>query len=832
MRGHDVLRLCAIVIATALVRPPLVAQISISEAASVQLSATVQSAPARITLNWPAFSGATGYTIYRKSHAASSWGSSVGTTNGSTNTWQDNTVALNTLYEYRVMRAAPSGTAYGYICSGIELPPTEYQGKIVLLVDNNVAAGIAAQLTQLQADLKADGWAVLRHDVSVGTTVPAVRNLVIADYNADPTNVKAVYIIGHVAVPASGDIAPDGHTDQHQGAWPCDGYYGEVNGTWTDNTVNHVSSWTWVSNIPGDGKFDQNDYPNTVELGVGRIDLRDMSMLPQTETQLLAAYLTKAHNFRVKGFTPQVRALMRDHLEDLTTPSAGSGWMSMPTMVGPANLTEIDYGSSSWVQDLVNGQSYLWTYASGGGLIFNDNGTLVFDYTDKVMTTSGLASSSWGGVFNMSFGSYTGDWNTRNNVLRAVLASGDALTSVYAGSPNWWFHPMAMGMSTGHCTQLTMNNVSLYLPQSGFELNPAPRCALALLGDPALRMLNVAMPSNLVVSNNGGNASFSWTAAAGAPAGYHVYKFDANGVPSRVNTNLITGTSFNSTQAYSSGAQYMVRAAKIETTASGSWWNLSLGAQATAPMSTNVLVYVSMLLEGPYDEASGQMTDGLRTAGLIPLTEPYTALGYAQLAGGGGETIAQSVLNVTGANAVVDWVRVELRSSSVPATVLATRQGLLQRDGDVVATDGSSPLSFGVGAASYHVAIRHRNHLGAMTGSAIALSGTATTVNFKGTAMATYGTEAQNTIGAVRALWMGNTTGNNAIKYTGTGNDRDPILTRVGAGTPNNTVAGYYLEDVLMNGTVRYTGAGNDRDPVLFNVGSTTPNAARTEQLP
>ncbi|HRH39827.1 MAG TPA: hypothetical protein PK760_15865, partial [Flavobacteriales bacterium] len=257
----------------------------------------MQVSPARITLDWPAFTGATGYTIHRKTHTGTSWGSSIGTTNGSTNTFQDNTVSANTLYEYRVTRTSSSGTGYGYILSGIEVAATEYNGKIVLLVDNNVANGLTAQLTQLQNDLRADGWVVLRHDVATGTSVPAVRALVVADYNADPTNVKAVYIIGHVPVPHSGNIAPDGHTDQHQGAWPCDGYYGEVNGTWTDNTVNNITGWPWVRNIPGDGKFDQDSPPNTVELQVGRVDMYDMPAFSQTETQLLAAYLTKAHNF-------------------------------------------------------------------------------------------------------------------------------------------------------------------------------------------------------------------------------------------------------------------------------------------------------------------------------------------------------------------------------------------------------------------------------------------------------------------------------------------------------------------------------------------------------
>ena len=50
---------------------------------------------------------------------------------------------------------------------------------------------------------------------------------------------------------------------------------------------------------------------------------------------------------------------------------------------------------------------------------------------------------------------------------------------------------------------------------------------------------------------------------------------------------------------------------------------------------------------------------------------------------------------------------------------------------------------------------------------------------------------------------------------------------------PNNTVTGQYAkEDANMDGTVKYTGSTNDRDPILVNVGSTTPNNTRTEQVP
>jgi hypothetical protein len=74
------------------------------------------------------------------------------------------------------------------------------------------------------------------------------------------------------------------------------------------------------------------------------------------------------------------------------------------------------------------------------------------------------------------------------------------------------------------------------------------------------------------------------------------------------------------------------------------------------------------------------------------------------------------VFGVTGQNAVVDWVFVELRSASDSTQVVATRSGLIQRDGDIVDVDGISPLAFPlVGADSFYVVVRHRNHLGVMS---------------------------------------------------------------------------------------------------------------------
>jgi uncharacterized delta-60 repeat protein len=247
------------------------------------------------------------------------------------------------------------------------------------------------------------------------------------------------------------------------------------------------------------------------------------------------------------------------------------------------------------------------------------------------------------------------------------------------------------------------------------------------------------------------------------------------------------------------------------------------------------VVRPKLMLEGSYDAGLGLMSDALRSAGLVPLSEPYTAAGYVHMASGGGETITSTILNTTGANAIVDWVLVELRSASNSSVRVATRSALLQRDGDVVGVDGTSGIGFNVACGNYYVAVRHRNHLGVMTLNSMALSTTATTVDFSSVATATFGTNARKSISGAfptQALWAGDASFNGEVRYTGSGNDRDPVLVKVGSTTPNNTVTGYWREDVNMNGQVRYTGSANDRDPILVNVGSTTPNNVRLAQLP
>lgn len=262
------------------------------------------------------------------------------------------------------------------------------------------------------------------------------------------------------------------------------------------------------------------------------------------------------------------------------------------------------------------------------------------------------------------------------------------------------------------------------------------------------------------------------------------------------------------------------------TTAEGGALRLTQGVHQSDAIRVRLLVRA--FLQGPYDETVGLMSDSLRRLGLLPLIEPYTALGFA----GGGEVTMATVLATSGVDAIVDWVHVELRASADATVLVQARNVLLQADGDIVDVDGLSPVSFSALPGSYHITLHHRTHLGVMGGLPVPLSTTPASLDLTNGTTLTYGNEACAVVGSVRVLWVGDVNGDGSVRYVGVGNDRDPVLVAIGGVTPTNTITGYANTDVDLDGTTKYIGANNDRDPMLQTVGGTVPTAVRQAQLP
>ncbi len=158
----------------------------------------------------------------------------------------------------------------------------------------------------------------------------------------------------------------------------------------------------------------------------------------------------------------------------------------------------------------------------------------------------------------------------------------------------------------------------------------------------------------------------------------------------------------------------------------GPRWSFSTGDHQLA---------LKVLLEGPY--ADGMLDTGLENA--IPLIQPYNTPPWNYP---GSENIT------TIPTGMADWVLVELRDApNAPSADSMTRifrmAGILKNNGEVVATDGISPLPFPVRINQQLFAvIRHRNHLAVLSATPLNNVNGVFQYDFTAEGSATYGGEA------------------------------------------------------------------------------------------
>jgi len=558
---------------------------------AVQVSAQVEPHPAQITLNW--VQDATllpeSYTVFKRAAGADSWGDGI-VLPGSQTHFIDDKVTVGRAYEYQIVKKTAGYTGYGYIHAGMRVPMTENRGKLLLLVDNTHATELELELNRLQQDIAGDGWTVIRIDVNRDDSVPYVKSLIKSQYDADPANVKAVFLFGHVPVPYSGNIAPDGHYREHEGAWPCDGYYADMDGVWTDETVNvTLANDPRNHNVPGDGKFDQSRFPSPLELMIGRVDLANMpgrlssggNATFDSEVELLRNYLNKNHRFRHGGLAVPERGIVGDFFGVRDGEAfAASGWRNFAPFFGASNITVLEQ-EGTWISTL-SSNAHLWAYACGSGSYTSIGGIgSVGVYHDGVTTE--LVSNNIKAVFTMLYGSWLGDWDSEDNLQRAVLATRDyGLATVWSGRPHWYLQHMALGEPIGFSTLLTQNNQN-----RGEYQTQRNSCSgwthIALMGDPTLRMHVVVPPSTVSSHLDGDAVILNWAASPDSVEGYNVYRaLDPNGPFTRLNTAPVAGTSYTDSAAAAGGYTYMVRAVKLQASASGTYYNLSQGTFAPA----------------------------------------------------------------------------------------------------------------------------------------------------------------------------------------------------------------------------------------------------------
>jgi hypothetical protein len=226
---------------------------------------------------------------------------------------------------------------------------------------------------------------------------------------------------------------------------------------------------------------------------------------------------------------------------------------------------------------------------------------------------------------------------------------------------------------------------------------------------------------------------------------------------------------------------------------------------------------VKVFLQGPYNAGTDLMTNGLKTSGVLAAhfgVTPFPAL-------------------------AIDSITIELRNAVTAAgsTTRLYAAAWLLTDGSIrkFSDTTKSYVEFDTTlSGSYYLVVRHRNHLAIMCSTAQVLDGSTNPVpyDFSTGQGQAYGATPLAAVGTRFAMYCGDVTGNGQLKYSGSANDRAPILTRVGGTSITATLSGYYPEDVNMNGQVKYSGSANDRAIILTNVGGTSLTATRSTQVP
>lgn len=534
---------------------------------AVLLTAEAGISPPSVTLKWP-LGTATSYMVYRKLKSQNNFGPLLVLLPGTATTFLDTSVIPGVAYEYHVKKNS-SVAAYGYISSGAGVDADSsglaVRGRLLLLTDSSQAVALSSGISQLIEDLEGEGWTVVRKEISPTATVASVKQFITSEYLKDAANTKTVLLLGHIPVPYSGNLNPDAHPD-HLGAWPCDGFYGEMSSTWTDASVSNGGATDPRNrNIPGDGKFDQSIFPSDVELQVGRIDLHDLPSFSETESKLLSNYLDKNHAYRTNQLSVSPRGLIDDNFGGFSGEAfAASAWKAFSTFFGADSIYDNVYTSASVdYRGYMNSAPYLWSYGCGGGSYTSAGG---------IGTTANFSGDSLQSVFTMLFGSYFGDWDKTDNFLRAPLAQGLTLTNAWSGRPHWYFHQMALGETAGFCTRLMMNTNPYYQHYAARYVH------IALMGDPTLRMNPIIPPSALLLSEVSNAVELSWTASTDVIEGYAIYRRELpDGIYKKMGET--SSTSFTDNSFTSKGDfRYSVRPYRLEVTKSGSYYNLGTGA--------------------------------------------------------------------------------------------------------------------------------------------------------------------------------------------------------------------------------------------------------------
>ncbi len=441
----------------------------------------------QVVLSWQNDTTANRYVIYKRYYETGEF-EKMAEVSGGANTFSDLDVWYGKIAEYKVEKVFSddgellSTFAYKALSWDVNLVREELR-TVLILVDNSFTYSISGKLSLYREELEKQGWR------SIVRYVPRVESFnakavisnkeMIKAIQKENSTLESILILGRVAVPYSGNIAPDGHGDDnglpHKGAYPADVFYGDLDSRdWTDSKItNDKSAFPRQHNYINDGKWDESFIPFKSELAVGRVDFYDLRFFEESEAEMINRYLQKDIDYRSGRVKADNDGILFDGFDYRQAGYAADGWNNLTALYGRDNVVEMR------VKEELPKNSYEMVYANASGGLDN-----IYDaiYSDEI------AKIGYKGIHNMIFGSYNVDWDSESNLLRSVIASKPmALTAVWGTRPFWTYYKLGLGETFGEALLSTQNNRFEYIYPS-VAYNGGVH--IALMGDPTFSLIN------------------------------------------------------------------------------------------------------------------------------------------------------------------------------------------------------------------------------------------------------------------------------------------------------------------------------------------------------
>ena len=357
-------------------------------------------------------------------------------------------------------------------------PRADATNRICLIVHSNALAGAGAAVTNFLADLEAEGYAPLLYAYSSGSAED-LRSYLAALY-AESGSLNGAILIGdlpHVVYEMNQDW---GWGEEYED-FPCDVFFMDLNGTWSDTHSTPPFST---------GKYDARGGDLDLEIWVSRLKTDELPALGG-ESVLLNAYFDKNHRYRMAQLCPARRALLYndDDWSDMMPDDAATigltyGDDHLRVVRDPENTTVVDYR-----KHMTNAYELMFVRSHGSpeGHGFYENGKTNFNYVYAAEYLTRSPPALFYSFYVCSGCDFTASDYLAGLVVHNPADSGLAAWGSTKTGGIWedryFYEPMALGQSIGEAFVAWFNAAQALYPTYA----PPWWYGMVIIGDGTLR---------------------------------------------------------------------------------------------------------------------------------------------------------------------------------------------------------------------------------------------------------------------------------------------------------------------------------------------------------